>query len=70
MELEKFSKEDYDKWTKFLSVKSERINGKEFQLICELHAKYFNHKFYKPCTCKPTTVVKWIKQLTEIYDRS
>ena len=66
----KFSKEDYDKWTEFLSVKSDRISGKEFEMICELHAEYFKHKFYKPCTCSPKTIKRWINDLTNIYDQS
>lgn len=70
MVSEKLSKEDYDKWTVFLSSTKDRINSKEFEMICQLHANYFNHKYYKPCTCNPKTILKWIKQITDLYDKS
>lgn len=70
MVLEKLSKEDYDKWTVFLSSTKDRLNSKEFEMICQLHANYFKHKYYKPCTCNPKTILKWIKQITDLYDKS
>ena len=70
MALEKLDKSDYDKWTVFLSSTKDRLDNKEFEMVCQLHARYFNHKYYKPCTCNPKTVLKWIKQITDLYDRS
>ena len=40
----------------------------EFTLVCKLHAKYYKHSYYKPCTCNPKTVNRWIKDLNLIWD--
>lgn len=45
------------------------ITPQEFQLVCDLHAKYYEHNFYKPCTCNPKTINRWIKDLNIIYER-
>ena len=44
---------DYKKWTDFRETKKTSINQNEFEYVCDLHARLFNHKFYKPCTCRP-----------------
>lgn len=62
------TKEQYDKWTKFREKKSTSINQDEFQYLCELHADLFNHKFYKPCTCRPKEINKWIKEINQKYN--
>ena len=55
-------------WEKFRAELSNKINKEQFKMICELHAKYYNHRFYKPCTCNPNTIKLWIKQLNDVYD--
>ena len=62
------TKEQYDKWTKFREKNSTSINQDEFQLVCELHSDLFNHKFYKPCTCRPQEINKWIKEINQKYN--
>lgn len=68
METKKMSSEDYQDWSKFRSSNSQQINEQEINLIVELHAKYFNHKLRRPCTCSPKTYNQWISQLNKIYD--
>jgi hypothetical protein len=64
----KLNKEEYDKWTKFRSVKSSTITIKEQELIATLHSKYFAHTFYKPCNCNGgKTWKKWIEDLNKLY---
>ena len=41
----KFNKLDYGKWTAFRMGTNKHLDPKEFQLLCELHAKYYKHKF-------------------------
>ena len=61
--------QDRKKWTEFRSHTSSKLRKGEFELICELHAKYYNHSYYKPCTCSPRTINKWIKQLNDVYEQ-
>jgi len=61
------NKTDFSNWQKFRLTNGQTLKEEEFELICELHAKYFNHNYYKPCTCSPKTIVKWIKNLNDLY---
>jgi|TARA_R110002012_G_scaffold41356_2_gene113245 hypothetical protein len=63
----KFKKEDYDKWTKFRNSSRSTISGREFDLVCDLHSRYKKHSFYKPCTCNPREIKRWITDLNNIY---
>ena len=47
----------------------KQLTRVQFDLVCELHAKYFKHKFYKPCTCNPQTIKQWIAQLNDVYEK-
>ena len=49
----KFEKEDRSDWRKFRMGKKQHLSSEEFELVCQLHAKYHNHKYHKPCTCNP-----------------
>lgn len=64
----KFEKDDRGNWKKFRMGKKQHISAAEFELVCELHAKYYKHRFYKPCTCNPKTINKWIKDLNIIWN--
>ncbi len=69
MEAEKkFSKQDYIDWTNFRNNKKNTLVNEEFEMLCQFHAVYFNHKYYKPCTCNPKEINRWIAQLNEIYE--
>jgi hypothetical protein len=37
------------------------------KLLAGLHAKYFDHQYYMPCTCSSRTWQEWIDQLNEIH---
>ena len=66
--MNKFSREDYAKWKEFRNNTSNEISHKEYILLCELHAYYFDHKYYKPSKCcGQKTLNKWITDLTKIY---
>ena len=46
----------------------QHITNKEFELVCQLHAEYHKHNYYKPCTCNPKTIKQWIKDLNVIWN--
>ena len=62
-------KADYIKWSEFRQNKSINITDGEQHLICELHSKYFNHPYYKPCTCNPHEYNRWIGDLNTMHDQ-
>jgi hypothetical protein len=61
-------KEDKLDWYKFQSEVKHSLNRNQFELVCQLHSKYFNHKFYKPCTCNPKVIKQWIAQIDDLYE--
>jgi hypothetical protein len=56
-------------WEKFRNNTKNVLSKEEFVLVCELHAKYYKHKYYKPCTCSPKKIKSWIAQLNDIYEQ-
>ena len=63
-------REDYFLWKDFRSKDGQHLSNEEFELICELHAKYQNHTFFRPCTCSPKTILQWIKHLNIKFNES
>ena len=63
-----FEELDYKDWELFRQGTKDVISSMEFQLVCNLHSKYYKHSFYKPCTCSPKTINKWIKDLNIIWN--
>jgi len=59
--------QDRVKWEAFREKKRNSLTNKEFEMICQLHAEYLNHTYYKPCTCNPKTIKRWIQDLNEVY---
>jgi len=63
-----FEENDYKDWKQFRLGNKHQLSAIEFELVCQLHAKYYKHRYYKPCTCSPKTVNKWIKDLNIIWN--
>ena len=64
----KFEKIDYAEWENFRLGTKSYLDPAEFELVCKLHAEYYKHNYYKPCTCNPRTIKQWIKDLNVIWD--
>ena len=45
-----------------------KITHPDYKILCELHAKYFNHKYKEPCTCNKQNLRKWITDLDDKLD--
>lgn len=63
----KMNKTHYDAWTEFLANSKNTMTKEEQELLARLHAYYFKHSYYLPCTCSSKTYNAWISQLNEIY---
>ena len=59
---------DRKDWYKFRVEVKQSLNQEQFKLLCELHSKYFNHKFFKPCTCNPKVIKEWIRDINKLYE--
>ena len=62
------TKDDYDKWANYKANYKIQPDKKQIDLIVGLHAKYFNHSLYYPCSCTPKIYNKWITQLDKLYN--
>jgi hypothetical protein len=64
----KFKKQDYEDWTLFRQNTTKIISAAEFELVCQLHAKYHNHNYQRICTCSKDTINRWIAELNIIWN--
>tara|TARA_R110001599_G_scaffold86923_1_gene232618 strand:+ start:519 stop:737 length:219 start_codon:yes stop_codon:yes gene_type:complete len=63
-------RKDWFDWQDFRANPKNTLEHKEFELVCLLHSKYFSHRYYLPCTCKPEPTVTWIKELQDLFLKS
>jgi len=61
---------DYQKWKEFKkNYDGVRLNNTDFELLCLLHSTYFNHSYYKPCSCNGgRTIKEWAQQLDTLFE--
>ena len=60
------------KWFKNFKKRYDgsRLDSADYDVLCKLHANYFNHSFYKPCSCNGgKTIKKWAQDLNNIYEK-
>ena len=55
--------EDKIIWQEAKQRITTKMSNSDFKLMCTLHSKYFNHKYYEPCTCNKRILRDWIQQL-------
>jgi hypothetical protein len=63
----RFLKWEYENYSEVREKK--KLDADTQEVIAYLHAKYFKHSFYKPCTCSGKTWQMWVAQLNDIYER-
>lgn len=66
--MKNFEKKDFVLWENFRMGTKSHLEPNEFELVCKLHAKYYKHSYYTPCTCNPKTIKQWIKDLNIIWN--
>ena len=66
----KFNQKDYKDWQTFRNIKGSTISNAEYEYLCEIHAKYYEHKLYSPSKwCGQKTLQRYVTQLNKIYDK-
>jgi hypothetical protein len=58
--------EDIILWKEIQERITHKISNADFKIMCELHAKYFNHKFEILCSCNKAKIRQWLFQLNDI----
>ena len=61
--------EDKKNWETFKANVTSKLSRENYKLLCRLHAKYYSHKYYEPCSCRPKELKMWIADLDRIYDK-
>jgi len=62
------TRDQYELWTVFREEqKGNKVNPAQQQLIAQLHHELFDHKFIKPCSCRPRQWAEWISDIDMIY---
>ena len=61
--------EHLEKWKLFKkNYDGVRLNNTDFEFLCLLHSTYFNHSYYKPCSCNGGKVIKeWAQQIDTLF---
>lgn len=60
---------DKEQWQQFKAEVKSKLTKPQYKLLCSLHAKYFNHNYYEPCSCRPKELVRWIADIDTIYNK-
>jgi len=55
--------EDKIQWAEMQARIKHTMTRADFKILCELHAKYFSHKYTEPCTCNKRMIRKWLEQV-------
>tara|TARA_B100000768_G_C11240577_1_gene359328 strand:+ start:45 stop:233 length:189 start_codon:yes stop_codon:yes gene_type:complete len=57
--------DDSKLWREVKERITHKITNADFKIMCKLHSKHFNHKYYEPCTCNKGTLRQWLTQLNK-----
>jgi hypothetical protein len=55
--------EDIQTWTEVRARIIGKITHPDFQILCQLHSKYFNHRYKEPCKCNKQNIRNWISDV-------
>ena len=59
--------EDLSRWLEFTNrPRQNELNKSQIELVSELHAKYYKHKYDEPCTCNGSIYRRWIADLNKL----
>ena len=59
---------DKNKWQQFKKEVTTKLTQSQYKLLCTLHAKYYNHKYHEPCSCRPKELKMWIADIDRKYN--
>jgi len=60
---------DKEIWIDFKANVSNKLPPEYKKILCNLHAKYYNHKYHEPCSCNGKIYRMWIEDMDRIYNQ-
>jgi len=60
--------EDNEAWEGFKANVIKELTDEQYKLLCTLHARYYNHRYHEPCSCKPSELKMWIADIDRLYN--
>ena len=60
---------DKEQWKQFKAEVKTKLTQPQYKLLCTLHAKYYNHTYYEPCSCRPKELKRWIADIDRLYTK-
>lgn len=61
--------EDKEIWVDFKANVTNKLTPEYRKILCNLHAKYYNHKYHEPCSCNGKIYRMWIADIDRIYNQ-
>lgn len=59
--------EDFIYWEKFREETKHYLTNSEYMMVCEIHARLFEHEVNYPCKCTPTVIQLYIDEINEAF---
>lgn len=60
---------DKQQWEQFKAEVTTKLTQPQYKLLCTLHAKYYNHDYYEPCSCRPKELKRWVADIDRLYNK-
>jgi hypothetical protein len=54
---------DFLWWTQFREETKWYLTNSEYRMVCEIHARLFEHPVNYPCKCEPTVIQLYIDEI-------
>lgn len=54
---------DIKQWQDIRLRSTHSLSKEDFIVMCQLHSKYFNHRYKEPCTCNKKILRDWMSDL-------
>jgi hypothetical protein len=59
--------DDFIYWEKFRETPRNYLENDEYKMVCEIHARLFEHDVNYPCKCTPTVIQLYIDEINEQF---
>lgn len=55
--------DDFLWWSKFREETKHYLYNSEYRMVCEIHARLFEHPVNYPCKCNPSVIQMYIDEI-------
>jgi hypothetical protein len=54
---------DIQTWQEVKLRSTSTMKNSDYKILCQLHSKYYNHRYKEPCTCNKQNLRNWINDV-------